>query len=188
MKALKNPIVALVISLLIITSATLTNTATKLGRRVAEVEGSFYTTSYSATTTYGERSIYTRLQEKLAAANGLWSILVNYDQTAADKLAEGRASLLFSCGQNDISAMSRDNQELNTVFEAALATARDCALSSSERESVESYATAFAGAQKMISESSYNSRVIELKRGVLDKFPANILAPIAGVTEPELFY
>ena len=68
-RSLKHPITALIIAIIACGFALVMNTQMKLGERVQAVEDGFFTS------VAGERSIYSRLEEKLDAANGLWTVL-----------------------------------------------------------------------------------------------------------------
>ena len=61
-RSLKHPITALIIAILACGFALVMNTQMKLGERVQAVEDGFFTS------VAGERSIYSRLEEKLDAA------------------------------------------------------------------------------------------------------------------------
>ncbi len=178
----KKPVVAFIIALVVVCGSTGLNTQIMLGEEIQAVEDTFYIT------VLGEKSIYSRLEEKLAAANGLWTILVKYDSKAADDLAQGRQELIQSCQDKDIGGMKSDNSELTTAFTDSLTVLNGYELSQSELEDVAHYSESFAGAQKMIERSSYNTRVLEFMRSTYDKFPANFLVDFADVKAPVPFY
>lgn len=178
----KKPIVALIVALAVVCGSTVLNTQIKLGEEIQAVEDSFYTS------VSGEKSIYSRLEERLAAANGLWTILTKYDSDAAEELADERQYLIWSCQNRDIQSMIYNNNELATVFADSVSLLNGYELSQAELEDVAYYTESFVGAQKMIEKSSYNSQVLEFLRSTYDKFPANFLAIFAGVDEPVPFY
>ena len=60
---------ALLLAVLVVAGSTLLNTRVKLGSAVNEIEDKFYTDIE------GERSIYSRLEEKLSASNGYAAVL-----------------------------------------------------------------------------------------------------------------
>lgn len=181
MNFFKNPLVAVLLAVIVVAGSTLVNTDVKLGEACQAAEDAFYTNDGSA------KSIYSRLDARLDAANGLWTIIQNYNNSEAIDLSAARGTLLSARENRDISDMFAANKALQSAFDSALASLGKYSLDSGEKEAVESYATTFAGAQKMIDESKYNENVLEFQRGVLDKFPASVLKGIVGIDEPELF-
>ena len=164
-RSLKHPITALIIAIIACGFALVMNTQMKLGERVQAVEDGFFTS------VAGERSIYSRLEEKLDAANGLWTVLEGVDANAAQSLSDARSGLLTAYESRDISAMYDANSELDENMQSAL----------------DSYTTNYEGAQKMIEQNSYNSSVLEFMRSTFNKFPASELADFAGVEPPVSF-
>ncbi len=181
MKLLKSRLFAAALAVAVVCGSTLMNTSVKLGERSQEAEDSFYSD------VSGSRSVYTRLDERLSAANGLWTIAEGKHNGAAIDLSGARSSLLDAMEDRDISAMYDANAQLQSAFDAAVAALSVRELTDSESSAMEDYVTAFAGAQKMIDESNYNAGVLEFERSTLNKFPASLLAPIVGVEGPELF-
>lgn len=180
-RSLKHPITALLVALIAIGFAMVLNTQMMLGEKVQAVEDGFFTS------TPGERSIYSRLQEKLDASNGLWTILEGVDAGAAEELSVARSALLTAYESRDISAMYDANSGLDKAFAAAEAALDGAELSESEASALASYVTNYEGASKMIAQSSYNSSVLEFMRSVYNKFPASKLAAFAGVEPPVSF-
>lgn len=177
----RNRLVACVLAVLVVAGSAVINTQVKLGEKCQEVEDGFYTSQS------GEKSIYARLDERLDASNGVWSLLVNRDTDAANSLSEARSELISAYDAKDISEMYDANKSLETAFDSAAAVLAACELDSGEIDAMNSYIESFDGAQKMIDRSSYNSTVLEFVRTVYNKFPASLLAPVAGVDSPELF-
>ena len=85
MNFFKKPVVAVILALILCSSILVLNTQIKLGDEIDAVEDAFFEN------VEGQRSIYTRLQEKLQATNGVWSILARYDEQAAQALADEQA-------------------------------------------------------------------------------------------------
>ena len=176
-RSLKHPITALLIAILACGFAMVMNTQMMLGEKVQEIEDGFFTS------TPGERSIYSRLSEKLDASNGLWTILA----AAAEELSVSRSALLTAYESRDIAAMYDANAELDKAFASAKAAAEAAELDESQASALSSYVTNYEGASKMIEQSSYNSSVLEFMRSVYNKFPASRLADFAGVEPPVSF-
>ena len=177
----KKPLAAAVIAVVLCSGILIFNTQYKLGNQISAVEDAFFTD------VSGQRSIYSRLQEKLNAVNGVWTILSRYDQDAADDLYYERDYLSWACEEADISSMNYANQDLNEEFSRALRTLEVYELSEDEAADLASYVEAFNGAQKMIDENSYNSEVLDFIRNTYNKFPTEDLAEFAGVYPPETF-
>ncbi|HIR55515.1 MAG TPA: hypothetical protein IAD36_07990 [Candidatus Scatomorpha intestinigallinarum] len=180
-RSLKHPITALLIAILACGFAMVMNTQMMLGEKVQEIEDGFFTS------TPGERSIYSRLSEKLDASNGLWTILESEDAAAAEELSVSRSALLTAYESRDIAAMYDANAELDKAFASAKAAAEAAELDESQASALSSYVTNYEGASKMIEQSSYNSSVLEFMRSVYNKFPASRLADFAGV-EPAVSF
>lgn len=177
----KKPVVAIIIAFVLCSGILIFNTQSKLGEEIDAVEDSFFEN------VDGQRSIYSRLQEKLQASNGVWTVLAKYDEEAADELYYDRDFLIWACEEADIASMKYANEDLNEEFTNAMRRLEELELSEDERELVDEYATAFNGAQKMIDENSYNSEVLDFMRSTYNKFPTRELAEFAGVYPPETF-
>ena len=177
----KKPLVAIILAVIFCGGILSFNTSSKLGEEVDAVEDSFFTN------VDGQRSIYSRLQEKLSASNGVWTVLVKYDEAAAEELYYDRDYLIWACEGADIASMKYANDDLNDEFARALRTLELYNLTAEEQELVDEYSTAFSGAQKMIDENSYNSEVLEFMSSTYNKFPTRELAEFAGVNPPETF-
>ncbi len=180
-RSLKHPITALLVALITCGFAMVLNTQMMLGEKVQEVEDGFFTS------VAGERSIYSRLDEKLDASNGLWTVLEAVDAEAAEELSVSRSALLTAYESKDISAMADANAELDKAFSSAKDVLEGAELSESQQSAVDDYVTSYEGASKMIEQNSYNSSVLEFMRSTFNKFPAYKLASFAGVEPPVSF-
>lgn len=181
MKLLKNRLFAILLAVLVVVGSTLLNTQTRLGEACAEVEDGFYTSSGAA------KSIYAWLGARLDAANGLWTLLINHDAEAAGTLNAARGTLMDAYEARDIAAMYDANEDLQSAFDSAFTALGGYALTASESDALNDYQVDFAGAQKMIDASEYNSTVLAFERTTLSRFPASLLAPLAGVEAPVLY-
>lgn len=180
-RSLKHPITALLIAILACGFAIVMNTQMKLGERVQAVEDGFFTS------VAGERSIYSRLEEKLDAANGLWTVLEGVDSGAAQTLSDARSDLLTAYESRDIAAMYDANTELDKAYADAVKALDGAELDENTQSALDDYTTNYEGAQKMIEQNSYNSSVLEFMRSTFNKFPASELADFAGVEPPVSF-
>ena len=181
MSFFKKPAGAVIVSVILCAAILVMNTQSMLGEEIDAVEDGFYEN------VDGQRSIYSRLQEKLSASNGIWTIVYRYNQGVANELADAREYLIWACDDASISSMKYANDDLNEQFSCAVNELEAHELTEEERELAEEYVTAFNGAQKMIDENSYNSEVLEFMRGTYNKFPTRELAEFAGVYPPETF-
>lgn len=156
------------------------NTRVKLGAECRKVEDSFYSTGTNV------KSIDARLDQRADAANGAWTIAVKYGAAEAADLSTARQVLLDARENRDIPAMYDANEALSTAFAAVQTALSTSDLAVNDQSALADYATAFAGAQKMIDESTYNSAAQDFIRSA-DAFPANVLAALSGVELPELY-
>lgn len=180
-RSLKHPITALLIAILACGFAIVMNTQMKLGERVQAVEDGFFTS------VAGERSIYSRLEEKLDTANGLWTVLEGVDTNAAQSLSDARSGLLTAYESRDIAAMYDANTELDKAYSDAVKALDGAELDENTQSALDDYTTNYEGAQKMIEQNSYNSSVLEFMRSTFNKFPASELADFAGIEPPVSF-
>ena len=181
MNFFKKPVVAVLLAVILCSGILMMNTQSKLGEEIDAVEEAFFTN------VDGQRSIYSRLQEKLQASNGVWTIVSAYDEDAATELADERDYLIWACNEPSINSMYYANDSLNEAFNDAVSALDDIELSIEQQEDLASYVEAFNGAQKMIDENSYNSQVLEFMRTTYNKFPTRELAEFAGVYPPDTF-
>jgi hypothetical protein len=181
MKLFQNRAIAVLLAIFIVAGSTLLNTQIKLSEQCRQVQDGFFASEE------GSKSIYAYLSARLDATNGLWTILINHDAEAAAALNQARAALLDAYDARDISGMYGANSTLQQAFDTAAASAAGYDLTSSESDALNDYTINFAGAQKMIDKSGYNTSVLDFTSTTYDKFPANLLAPLVGVEAPELF-
>ena len=181
MNFFKKPTVAVILAVILCSGILVFNTQTKPGNEIDAVEDAFFEN------VDGQRSIYTRLLEKLQATNGVWTILARYDEQAAQDLANEQDYLQWACDSASISSMYYANDDLTAEFNQALRTLDTYELTEDEQADLDSYVEAFNGAQKMIDENSYNSQVLDFVRSTYNKFPTKDLAEFAGVYPPDTF-
>lgn len=183
MKFLKNPVVAVLLSLAIVISSTLISTNIKLGKRCDKVRDGFYEgVVYDG---YEHKSIASHIKNICGAASGLVAVANNYDidtaplSSAVDMmksgLSNGSVSENYSLYYHLLSAFDNVEHQLS-----------DVSLSERDASGVEQYALTVKGACKAIDESGYNESVREFYRKQL-RFPADVLGRLAGVDIPQLF-
>ena len=116
MNFFKKPTVAVILAVILCSGILVFNTQTKLGNEIDAVEDAFFEN------VDGQRSIYTRLLEKLQATNGVLTILARYDEQAAQDLANEQDYLQWACDSASISSMYYANDDLTAEFNQALRT------------------------------------------------------------------
>ena len=181
MDLFKKPAVAIVLAVIACATILVFNTRSKLGAEISRVEDGFYTS------VEGQRSIYSRLQEKLQAANGTWTVLVNHDRDAADELQDEREYLIWAMDDASISSMSYANEALDAAVMKAAQELDSAELEDGEPELLDEYLSNYNGASKMISENSYNTDVLNFIRSTYNVFPTREIAEMSGVYPPETF-
>lgn len=183
MKFLKNPFVAVLLSLAIVISSTLISTNIKLGRRCDKVRDGFYEgVVYDG---YERKSIASHIKNICGAASGLVAVANNYDvDTASLSSAVDRMKSGLSNGS--VSENYSLYCKLLTAFDDVERQLSAASLSERDADGAEQYALTVKGACKAIDESGYNESVRDFNRRQL-RFPADILARLAGVDVPQLF-
>lgn len=172
---------ALVLAAVCVCGSIVLNTRAKLGSECQKLEDTFYTSATNV------KSIYSRLDQRADAANGLWTIAQKYGDTSAAALSTARQVLVAACENRDIPSMYDANAELDAAFTACLTALGSSGLADNDKSAVRDYADTFAGAQKMIDEANYNSDVRSFVQKTYGVFPADVLASISGVDAPALY-
>lgn len=181
MDIFKKPAVAIILAVIACFAILIFNTRSKLGAEISAVEDGFYTS------VEGQRSIYSRLQEKLQASNGIWTVLNKYDEEAAEELSYEREYLIWAMDDASISSMTYANEDLDTAVTEAVKKLDSYELTDDEVALVDEYEQTYNGASKMIAENSYNTDVLEFMRSTYNTFPTSEIAEFAGVYPPTTF-
>ena len=179
--------VATVIAIVVVCLATLMSVHRSLGSASRKIADSFYDgVTYDG---YLHKSIYSQLELRSGAAAGLAAIGANYNEleTDTDTLRTARNNLAATMDGGDIAAMYKANAQLQTACDAFLTAAGNASLSSRDSDGVEQYRSTLNGAQSVIAEAGYNESVRAFQRSHLERFPASLLAPLAGIEPPVLF-
>lgn len=187
MSILRKRSFAVVIALIVVCLSTLLSVNRSLGSAADKVSDGFYSgVKYDG---YVHKSIYSQLEQRSGAAAGLVTIGANYAALGdvTDALRSARDELTGAMDGGDIAAMYRANAALQTAYEAFVYAAQDAGLSAREQKGLDAYADTLGGAQSVIASAGYNESVREFERKTLGRFPAGLLAPIAGVDAPVLF-
>ena len=184
MKALKNPVVAILLSAVLIIASTLISVNLKLGAKAEKVTDGFYSG------VSGQESISSQLHSIMDSASELITIANNYE------LPEGMAEELqtqidvlrsaMSVSRDDISSICAHCQVLVSGISSLGDALSRQSLAERDQSSLEEILSDVAAARQRIESSGYNESVRELYRKY-DRFPATILAPLAGVSFPAYF-
>ena len=184
MKLLKNPVVAVLLSLVIVVASTLVSVNLRFGAKCQAVTDGFYDGVDSDG--YRQQAMATHLKNIGSYVDGLLTIAKHYD---VDSAALQSSLDIFKAAlrnQNSVSnlyetytAMMRDESAL----EAALAQQE---LSDRDAEGYALYASEISGARSAMEITGYNESVrtflLKYKR-----FPTDTLAALSGVSYPEYF-
>ena len=187
MSILRKRSFAVVIALIVVCLSTLLSVNRSLGSAAEKISDGFYSgVKYDG---YVHKSIYSQLEQRSGAAAGLVAIGANYTSLddVTDTLRSARDDLVGTMDGGDIAAMYRANTALQSAYEAFVYAAQDAGLTTRELQGLDSYVDTLSGAQSVIASAGYNESVREFNRKTFDRFPAGLLAPIAGVDAPVLF-
>ena len=163
----KKPI-ALLLAVFLIAGSTFTGAKVAMERDSRKVEELFY--SGVETDGYLHPSIYSQLQKRSEAANGLLSVGRSYELTAeCEDLSQARERLSYS---SSVSSYYYSDQELEKAFTALQGELEKCALSERDAKAVDTYVSTFSNAGGVIANSGYNEAVRAFYRDVVYQFPA----------------
>ena len=185
MKLLKNPLVAVLLSLLIVVLSTLLSVDLKLSRKVENVANGFYEGVKVSGSV--RPSIASALSDLCDAGDQLAVIADNYGLDT-DSLLAGAADLRLSLNarSHDAHAIygeySRFNKAL-MVLEDALART---GLSDRHREQLEDLEETIAYGREAIANAGYNESVSAFLRRC-DRFPTRQWADMFGIRYPSQF-
>ena len=178
MKFFKNPVVAVILSALIVLCSTLVSVNIKFGARCREITDEFYT---------GDEAMVKPLNNISASVDGLVNIAGSYglDCTAVSAAADRFASALRgSDGQvGALYQLYRDLMREEASLESALFRQE---LRDQDADSAQQYAEIIREAVDELEDSDYNESVRSFLRRY-DRFPTNSLAALAGVAYPAYF-
>ncbi len=183
MSFFKRKWVAIVIAFIVIVSATNSGATASMERASREVEELFY--SGVEVDGYLHPSIYSQLQKRCDAANGLISLGRKYDlSTESDALAEAREYVGYSSSP---SGYYYNDVDLETAFDALCAKLSECELADRDREMMDEYVSTFDNAARVIADSGYNDAVREFYRDVVYQFPAEWFYDNLYIETPSYF-
>lgn len=183
MKFFKKPIVALLLSALIIFSSTVLSVEVKLGAKCQDITDGFYEgVRYEG---YEHKSIASQIRNICGAADGMVTLASNYDIEAdAVRAATDEMKSALTCGS--VSYLRYLYDEILDAVKPLEDQLGRAPLSERDAEGLKQYSSTISGAQSVIENSGYNESVRAFLRGYMH-FPADFLAGLSGVELPELF-
>lgn len=180
MKFLKNPVVAVLLSLIIIIASSAISIDVKLSNRAGKVINRFYDGN-------GMKSIGVLLDELCRLSDDLAPLADNYGldtDTAAAKSRELKQ--MISRRESDISAVYKVYNELSNSSQNILTSLESMSLSERHTQMVSTYSDEFAEIKNGIESSGYNVSVRKFLKSY-GKFPARNFAELFSVTYPAYF-
>ena len=182
-KFFSNPIVALILTVIVVFGSVVINTRTRLGKQCDTISGSFYSVSSS-----GEISVADSLRKLCNAAEQLVLLGVKYEINDAEDAVESVDAI-----REALRSQSRDTASLYDEYQELLKDtfALESALARTEMSEADSSSYSVAQhdaseAKAAIDTSSYNDNVRSfLKRN--GQFPTPQIAKMSGVSLPVLF-
>lgn len=153
-----------------------------LKRAVQNVEAQFFTG------VDGRGSVADFLSDSADAALGLITVGAHYEAAEEEtyELREDRHILLRSLEAGDIFVIVNANDLLVASFQALRDTLLTLPLTEEDAQSLETYATAFEGAQGAVNHAGYNEAAKAFIADVYERFPASLIASALGVDPPQI--
>lgn len=185
MKFFKKPVVAVLLTIIVVIASTLLSIGIKFGNKAQGVIDGFYDGVYA--NGYTQNSIASHLRNINSYADGLAAIANNYDiDTSSIKDSSEDLKLALSYSYGDASYIYYCYSSLMTdVIEIQDALGR-VELNERDTSGVEQYSANISGARSSIETAGYNETVREFTREY-GSFPGTSLALLAGVDFPTLF-
>lgn len=168
MAVLKRRSVAILIAVILVIVSTSTGVKISLESASRDIEELFYSgVEYDG---YLHPSIYSQLEKRSDAANGLLTIGRKYELTAeCDDLEQAREFLGYSSSP---SSYYYNNEDLQKAFDVLKNELNNCELTERDAKLVEEYSSIFENATGVIDDSGYNEAVRAFYRDVIYQFPA----------------
>jgi len=168
MSILKTKPVAILIAAVLVISTTFLGAKISLEEEGREVADLFY--EGVERDGYFHPSIYSQLEIRADAANGLASVARNHGlESACEDIVRAREFLFYSGGAG---SFYYNDQELEKAFYVLKSELDGVELSESEKLAVENYVSSFENAKHVIDNSGYNDAVREFYRDEVYQFPA----------------
>jgi len=185
MKLFKNPVFAVLIAIIIIFSSTVVSVNLKLGNKCQEIIDGFY----DGVTYNGKHydSIADQLSKIVVAVEDIISVSENYGvNTVSAEEAIENLKLSVRYSGEFASYIYYCYEETLDCSNALLSLLYSMEINERDIKKLDASISTISDAQSLIGSSKYNETVREFLRDEI-KFPADIMASIAGVTLPEYF-
>ncbi len=184
MKALKNPIIAVLLAVALVASSTYLSASSNLKKDTQKITDGFYNgVKYDGSK---HASIYSQLNGILGAVDGMCAIAANNGvDAAALSAASTELKADLSTMHDDIGSIYLSYSEVCNCLTPFLTVMDSAALSEHDRGDMQTYEETVTNARRAIDESGYNESV-RTYRGSLDR-TAELFISLCGVDEPEYF-
>ena len=184
MKALKNPVVAVILAIIMIVASTLLSAGVKLGKETQKITDGFYDgVEYDG---YNHTSIYSQLGNICGAADGIVAVASRYDIDCSNvSYASGDLKSSLSTMHNEISSIYSLYDDLCTALNSIYNDLDGVELSSRDSEGIDAYKDTITNAQRVIGSAGYNESVRTYINSL--GFPANLFVKLCNVDTPEYF-
>ncbi len=184
MKALKNPIVAVLLAVVLVAASTYLSASSNLKKDTQKITDGFYSgVKYDGSK---HASIYSQLNGIIGAVDGMCAIAANNGvDTAALSAASTELKADLSTMHDDIASIYLSYSKVCSCLTPFLTEMDSAALSEHERGDMQTYEETVTSARRAIDESGYNESV-RAYRGSLDRV-AELFISLCDVAEPEYF-
>lgn len=185
MKYLKNPVIAVLLSAIIVLSSTFISAGAKLSKASDKVTEGFYQgVSYEG---YKHKSISGQLENICGAVSGLMTIARNQGIDTAELSGLNSALSDSVSGKKDgVSAIHERYASLMDALYPMLNELSASPLTERDENGSKEYMVTIMGAEKVIDESGYNETVQEFLKD-MSGFPMNFFISVTGTRLPETF-
>ena len=184
MKALKNPIVAILLAVILVVSSTFLSASSNLSKDAQKVTDGFYNgVTYDG---YKHTSIYSQLNNIIGAIDGMCSVAANNGvNTTALSMAVDELKSSLSTMHNNIGSVYLCYRAVCDQLTPFMNEMNSVSLSERESEGIQAYKDTVDNAQRVIEESGYNESVRNYRTSL--GTTASFFASVCGVTGPEYF-
>ena len=185
MKYLKNPVIAVLLSAVIVLSSGFLSAKVKLSNASDKVTDGFYQGIRDGS--YRHKSISSQLENICGAVSGLTAIAKNYSIDCAE-VSELNKELSDSLSSetDDISSVHAGYSSLMGALYPMLDTLSATKLSNRDEKGAKEYMVTIMGAEKVMEESGYNESVQRFSED-MSRFPADFFLKVTDTKLPEIF-
>lgn len=184
MKALKNPIVAILLAVILVASSTFLSASSHLKKDAQEITDGFYNgVMYDG---YKHPSIYSQLNNIIGAVDGMCAVAANNGiSTTALSMASSELKSSLSTMHDNIGSIYLSYSAMCDQLTPFMTEMDRISLSERESEGMQTYEETVTNAQRVIDESGYNESVRSYRSSLGST--AEFFSSLCGVTGPEYF-